>query len=104
MTDQTTPEVVEDDDELPPVHFRLRNTDGDASTIELHTPILGTDLYVLVTPGDDGPTVEASHVSFDDLAGMLAYVLGTILQQSDQVSYGTLTQAVEFINAAVEDV
>lgn len=102
MTDQTTPEVVEDDDEVPLVHFRLRNTDGDASTIELHTRILGTELYILVTPGEEGPLVEASHQTFDDLVGALTFILGTAMQ-SDEVSAETREMAVEFITACAED-
>lgn len=102
MTDQTAPEVVEDTDDLPPVRFRLRNMEGMDSNLELRTPLLGTEIYALVTPGEEGPTVEASHQTLDELVGTLTFILGTALQ-ADEVSAETREMAVEFISAAVED-
>ena len=73
MTDQHTPEIDEDDD-LPPVHINLRNTDGNADTIELRTPYLGMAPYVLITIGDDAFEVEGSHMTLDDFAGLMGIV------------------------------
>lgn len=102
MTDQTAPEPTEDDDEMPSVHFNLRNPEGTNSELELRQHMLGLELYVLVTPGEEGPTVEASHQNFDDLAGTLTFILGTLLQSSE-VSDETREMAVDFIGAALEE-
>lgn len=100
MTDQTTPETTEDDD-FPPVHFALRNTTGEGGTIELRQPVLGLDLYLLITPGDEAINVEGSHVDMDGMVGALAVVLATALQ-AEQVS-DTMREQAMWLVANVED-
>lgn len=82
MTDQNTPEVDESD-ELPPVHINLRNTGGDADTVELRTPYLGLAPYVLITIGDEGFEVEGSHMTLDDFAGLMGIVATAALLAED---------------------
>lgn len=101
VTDQHQPEI-EEDDEFPPVHFSLRNQGGNAQNLELHQPLLGLDLYILIQPGDDAIDLTASHLDFDSLAGALAVVLATALQ-AEEISDETREQVLALINDAAEE-
>lgn len=83
MTDQTTPEAIEDDDEIT-VGFVFHNPTGTGDTV-LSTPLLGLDLYILIRPGEGGPELESSHADPNEVAAAMSIVLAALLQ-ADEVS------------------
>jgi hypothetical protein len=96
MSDEsTTPET----DEVPPVHFNLRNVHGDADRVVVEQHYLGLDRYLLITVGEEGPEVNASHLDFDELALMLGFVTEVTLQ-SGEVSEDTIADVRGFLKGA----
>jgi hypothetical protein len=94
---QHTPEI--EDDDIPPVHFMLRNTDGDASELRLFQHMLGLRRYLLVQPGDNAIEVEGSHLDMDSLTSILALLLATAFQ-AEQTSDETREQVRALLEAA----
>lgn len=84
MTDQTTPQPEQDDDDSITVGITLHNTTGEGDST-LSSPVLGLEPYILIRPGDDGPDLEASHLTGDDVVGGITLVMLALLQ-SDEVS------------------
>lgn len=83
MIDQNKPEVEADEDDVT-VGFTFHNPTGEGDTI-VSMPLLGTDLYVLIQPGENGPEVESSHATPDEVAGVLTVALAGLLL-ADEVS------------------
>jgi hypothetical protein len=94
VSDQTTPEETEE----VTVGFTFHNPSGEGETT-LSTPLLGLDLYILIRPGDNGPEVEASHATPDEVAGALSIVLAAILQ-TDNVTDERRGEVYELLEGA----
>lgn len=102
MSDQTTPEPLEDDDEFPPVKFSMRNIVEGSSEVQLSNHLLGLGFFALLQADEEGFTLETAHVSFDDLAGALAIVLGSMLQ-SDEIGDETRDEVIDLISSIGEE-
>lgn len=101
MTDDQIAPVS--DEELPPLHLELRNMEGEDSEIRLATPLLGMEPYLLLTIEDDGFHLTGSHLTPDDAAGGLAYVL-TALLHAEGVSEETREEARYLLSADDDEI
>lgn len=90
MTDQTTPQPEQDDDDSITVGMTLHNPSGEGDTT-LSSPVLGLGPYVLIRPGEEGPEFESSHLTADEVASIFALVMLALLQSAEVTDDGRAT-------------
>lgn len=77
------------EDETMTFEFELRNIEGGDSSIEVSQHYLGLEPYILLTAGEEGPVIEGSHVSPEELAALLALAIRSLVE-NDQLDKETV--------------